>query len=377
MRAARKPAQSPAGGMFAIALVLAAVSSSWLGLPSAAEARAASQSSCPPAGELSFVCGATNPEDLARIPGTRWLIASGFAAGGGLSLVDTGAKRLSPWWRPANARPGTDAYQGCPSRLDPVSFNAHGLSLRARGDGRYTLHVVNHGGRESIEVFEVDARPDRPALTWIGCLPMPAGLAANSVATFSDGTVLATVLTRPGTTITDFVAGRITGGVYQWARGDAAFRLLPGTELPGDNGLETSRDDKQIYVVAFGWHAVVVYARADTSRPLLRAVAPDFMPDNIHWDGDLLIAAGMRYDEPACGGPRSLVEGVADPLICHRGYVAAVFDPSKGEFRTLAYGPPNRTFNDVSSAVLVGDKVWLGSFRSDRLAWRSLPAAVR
>ena len=339
--------------------------------PAAADRHAPASPDCGAAGELSFVCGAHNPEDLARIPGTRWLIATGFADGAGLSLVDTRARTLSRW-RPAIPA-DADRRGACPSVLDPERLNAHGLSLRARGGGRYALHVVNHGGRESIEVFNVDTRSDRPTLTWTGCLPMPAGLAANSVATFSDGAVLATVLTRPGTTIADFVAGRPTGGVYEWRPGASGFRLLPGTELPGDNGLETSPDARQFYVVAFGWRAVVVYQRADTSAPVLRAVAPDFMPDNIHWDGARLIVAGMRYDEPACGGPRGIVGGVADPMTCYRGYVAASFDPHTGAFRTLAYGPPNPAFNDVSSAVVAGGELWLGSFRSDRLAWRLLP----
>jgi hypothetical protein len=334
--------------------------------------RSAAQS-CRPEGGLHFVCGAPNPEDLALIPRTRWLIATGFAPGAGLKLVDTRSRTLAPW-RPAV--PATSSDPRCPVPLDPARLNAHGLSLRARGDGRFTLHVVGHGGREAVEVFEVDARADRPVLTWTGCLPMPEGLAANSVATFSDGTVLATVLTRPGTTIADFVAGRITGGVWQWAPGDDAFRLLPGTELPGNNGLETSRDDRQFYVVAFGWHAVVAFARGG-GQPLMRAVAPDFMPDNIHWDGGRLVAAGMRYDEPACGGVRGVAAGVADPMTCHRGFVAASFDPAAGAFRTIAYAPPNAAFNDVSSAVMVGDELWLGSFRSDRLAWMRLPQPRR
>lgn len=340
-------------------------------LAQAAEARPEPPPSCAPAGELSFLCGAANPEDLARIPGTPWLIASGFAPGAGLKLVDTAGKRLSRWSPALPAdRSWTVAFPHCPSPLDPALFNARGVSLRPRGEGRWTLYVVNHGGRESIEVFEIAVEAAGPSLSWMGCLPMPPGLVANSVAAFSDGTVLATVLNRPGTTIADFVEGRITGGVYQWAPGHDRFRLLPGTELPGNNGLETSPDDRRFYVVAFGWRAVLVYARDDTSRPLLRAEAPDFMPDNIHWDGARLITAGMRYDEPACGGRRGVIDGVADPMICHRGYVVATFDPETGVFHTLAYGPPNPAFNDVSAAVVVGEDLWLASFRSDRLAWR-------
>jgi hypothetical protein len=345
----------------------------------AAEPAGPPTAACGPSGELGFVCGAENPEDLAVIPGTRWLIATGFAPGAGLKLVDTRAKTLRPWYRaePTQVQPDRKAYAQCMGPPDPMLLNIQGLHLRSRRNGALTLYAANHGGREAIEVFAVDAKPPEPRLTWIGCLPMPDGYAANSVSTYPDGTVLATVLTRPGTTITDYVKGGITGGVYQWAPGDAAFRLLPGTELPGDNGIETSRDGKQFYVVAFGWHSIVVYSRADTRTPLKRVEAPDFMPDNIHWDGDRLLAAGMRLDEPACGGRRQVIDGVADMMFCHRGYVAAEFDPAAGRFRTLTDSGPNPAFNAVSTAVSVGDELWFGAFRSDRIAYRRLTRQTR
>ncbi|MFC3444472.1 hypothetical protein ACFOKF_25370 [Sphingobium rhizovicinum] len=95
--------------------------------------------------------------------------------------------------------------------------------------------VVNHGGREAIEIFAVDYRDTRkqPALRWQGCLAMPAGHVANSVASYSDGTVIATVLTRPGTSITDFVRGQPTGGVYERARRRTGFPLAAGHGTAG------------------------------------------------------------------------------------------------------------------------------------------------
>lgn len=373
MSACARPSRPRAG--LALGGIAAAVA---LGLAGPGSARAAEPAApptaCGRAGGLGFVCGAQNPEDLALVPGTRWLVATGFAPGAGLKLVDTRAKTLRRAYDGAAAQVRFDrkTYAQCPGAPDATLFNAQGLHLRPKGHGRSRLYVANHGGREAIEVFDVDARGAAPRLTWIGCLPMPAGYAANSVSTFSDGTVLATVLTRPGTTITDYVKGAITGGVYEWAPGATAFRLLPGTELPGNNGIETSRDDRQFYVVAFGWHAIVVYARAHTARPLRTVEAPDFMPDNIHWDGARLVAAGMRLDEPACGGRRKIVGGVADMMFCHRGYVAAVFDPAAGRFHALVEDGPNPAFNAVSTAVTVGDELWFGAFRSDRLAYRRL-----
>jgi hypothetical protein len=133
-------------------------------------------------------------------------------------------------------------------------------------------------------VFAAGERRSR--CSWRGCLPLPPGQVANSVGVFADGTVLVTVLTRPGTAIADFVQGRVTGGVWQWQPGERGFTLLPGTELPGNNGIETDPDQRHFYVVAFGWHAVVVYDRRDTAHPLARIVAADFMRRPLAGRGD-------------------------------------------------------------------------------------------
>ncbi len=234
---------------------------------------------CTPSGELRFVCGAQHPEDLAHIPGTPWLIASGFSDGAGLKLIDTRTDTLRSWYTgtPELIQPDAQAFPHCPSPPDADAFNAHGINLKQQ-----TLYVVNHGGRESIEIFSVGSDQAQPSLVWKGCVLLPEGMIANSVAAFHDGTILATVLTRPGTTITDFVRGAKTGAVFEWKPGTPGFELIPGTQLPGNNGIETSLDDGDFYVVAFGWHAVVVYSRANPGKPPRVIVAPGFMPDNIH-----------------------------------------------------------------------------------------------
>ncbi len=248
------------------------------------------------------------------------------------------------------------------------------MSLRRIDDHSSLLYVSNHGGREAIEAFRIEHRSaSEPGLQWIGCVPLPAGMAANSVAGFADGSILITVLTRPGTQIADFVEGRITGLVYEWTPGTAAFKQVQGAELPGNNGLETSRDGKEFYVVAFGWHAVVAFSHTNPARLLRKSVAPGFMPDNIHWDGEQLIAAGMQFDEPACGGLRKIVDGKADPMLCHRGYTVAHLDPQSMEWRLVAYAEPNPAFNGASTGLVVGDELWIGSYQADRIAIRRLP----
>jgi hypothetical protein len=329
---------------------------------------------CTPSAELHFLCDAEKPEDLARIPATRWMVASGFSAGSGLKLVDLKRRTMRRWYLGGadQLRPDLKNYPDCLTAPEPGLFNARGISLRMTNKRRGVLHVINHGGRESVEVFEVALHGKAPELRWLGCLLMPAGHVGNDVATYSDGTVLATVLTRPGTTITDFEMGRKTGGVFERAPGDAFFKVIPGSELPGNNGLETARDDSGFYTVAFGLRSVVFFDRGAADGPRAIAKAPGFMPDNVQWDGKRLIAAGMVADEPRCGGVRQIIEGVADRMLCHRGYVVAALDPLNLQWTVLARGDANAKHNGVSSAVLYRRDLWLGSYQADRLAWRRL-----
>jgi hypothetical protein len=332
---------------------------------------AAQQASCAPAGGLSFICGVQNPEDLVPVPNTRWLVASGMAAGSGLHLVDTRAKTVRNLYAAgvSLARPDRARFGNCAAPLDPKLAVLHGLSLRPAAAGRYTVYATNHGGRESIEAFELDTRGAAPSAAWIGCVPMPDTMAANSVAAFNDGTLVATVLILPGRTFEDAFAGKNTGAVFMWTPGTPAFHRLPGTDLPADNGIETSPDDKEFFVVSTTTKRILAFARGNTATPLRAAQLKDFGPDNVRWTSDnKLITAGMIDNEPACGGAPRTEAGIR----CPRGYVAATIDPKTMAVTELARGPATPAYTGTAIAIRVGDELWLGSFNADRLAYRSL-----
>jgi hypothetical protein len=333
-------------------------------------------STCPPQGELSFICGVEDAEDLALVPGGDWLVASGMGRDkphGALHLINVRTKAWRRWFpdTPLTARVDLTAFPDCQAPPDPARFWSQGLSLRPTGPHRARLLVAGHGEREAIEVFDVDTRGDQPQFTWRGCLRMPAGLAANSVSTTPSGTVLASVLFLPGKSMADNVERRATGAVYRRDPGDTAFRQIPGTRLPGDNGLEATPDGEGFFIVAWGLKSVLRFslAKPDASPDV---VALPFHPDNIHWNAiGQLVAAGMSAEEPACGGPFRAVEGKVD-LSCHRGYQVAAIDPATLAVTPLASGPANPAFSNASTGLIVGDTLWLGSFRADRLAYRRL-----
>jgi hypothetical protein len=330
----------------------------------------AQTAACAPSGGLTFICGVENPEDLVLIPGTRWLIASGMAPGSGLHLVDTRAKTVRNLYADATrTRHDRAKYAGCPGPLDPKQAVLHGLSLRSAQTGRFTVYATNHGGRESIEAFEIDASGAAPSATWIGCVLMPNGLAANSVAAFSDGALVATVLIMPGKTFEDAFAGRTTGAVFLWAPGTPAFRQLPGTELSANNGIETSPDDREFFVVSTTQKKIVAFSRSNPGTPLRVAQLSEFGPDNVRWTSDnRLITAGMIDNEPACGGPPKTEAGIR----CSRGYIIATIDPKTMAVTEIARGPATPSYTGTAMAMRVGDDLWLGSFNANRLAYRSL-----
>ncbi|HEV7135547.1 MAG TPA: hypothetical protein VGN43_02850 [Steroidobacteraceae bacterium] len=363
-------------------LTMVAALALWVPAPPAgaqgAAAGVSAADGCGPVDGLHFVCGAHHPEDMARIPGTPWAIVSAFAPHGGLQVLDTRALTLRPWHAGSPVRRDAGKRIGaadCPGPLQSGELYTQGLSLRVLRPDRYRLYAVNHGGRESIEIFDVSLASGIPVRRWRGCVLMPAGDAANAVSSFPDGTIIATVLNLPGTTKADFVRGKPTGGVFEWQPGTERFRLLPGTELPGNNGLTASPDGKTFYVVAFGLHAIYRYSRSDTRRPIRAATAPGFMPDNVHWDDGRLIAAGMTYDEPACGGIRRVVNGHADAMLCHRGYVVATLDSRTLHYTVIAQGGPNPAFNGATTGLIIGSRLWISSYQADRVAYRVLPDA--
>ena len=326
--------------------------------------------SCTPSGGLNFICGLKAPEDLVLVPGTRWLIVSGMEAGSGLHLIDTQAKTARSLFGPgvSAARADRTKFSGCPGPLDPKQAILHGLSLRTAQGGRYTLYATNHGGRESVEVFDVDPRGAAPAATWIGCVLTPDKLAVNSVAVFKDGAIVATVLTLPGKTFEDVWAGRNTGVVLMWTPGAKDFRTLPGTELPGNNGIETSPDDREFYVASTGLKRIVAFSRANASKPLRSAQLKEFAPDNVRLVGDRLITVGMIDEEPSCGGAPKKPEDIR----CPRGWIADAIDPKTMAITEIGRGPAAPPYTGSATAIPVGDTLWLSSFTADRVAYRAL-----
>jgi hypothetical protein len=336
---------------------------------------AAGADACPASAEYNFICGPKNAEDLVRVPDTKWIIASGMAPGAAMYLIDSEQKTWTTLY-PAEAplaRQDMTTFGSCPGSPDPNLFLAHGLNLRPGAAGHSTLYVVGHGGREAIEVFDVDATGSSPLLTWTGCVEMPEGMAANSVASFSDGSLVATVPLHPDKTITEAIAGEATGAVHRWSPGDSGFSMVQGTELPYANGIEVSDDGQEIYVVSSGLLNVTAYSNSNPARALRTSAPMAIVPDNLHWSADgRLVTAGLVANDPVCGNVKGPVAFDLEAFAsCARPFMALAVDPQSMEVRTLASGTADQQFSNVTMALELGGEVWLGTFAGDRIAYGS------
>jgi hypothetical protein len=329
------------------------------------------EAGCDPQGGVEFVCGPQNAEDLVAVPETNWIIASSMAPGLGLYLIDSRA----PAWSALAAEVGHDAatFPGCAAPPDSATLITHGLNIRASTRGHSTLYVVAHGARESIEVYDVDSRGARPTLSWKGCVPLPEGLAANSVASFADGSLVATVLFLPGTTFADAMNKKPTGAVFEWSPGDAGFELVQGSELSANNGIEVSADGREIYVASSGLQTIVAFARGNPTRQLRTTAPLPFTPDNVHLAPDgRLLTAGMKNDVPECGGPPSPQHDLERLAACPRPSIGLAVDPATMATTVLIETPTIPTFSNATMVLATGDRYWFGTFSGNRVAHGAL-----
>ena len=295
------------------------------------------------------------------------MVASGLS-GGGVVLINTRDYSTMQVFPAAAPRERLDkqAYPACPGPIDPAEkekFSAHGLGIRAGADRVHTVYVVHHGFRETIEVFEVDTRPKPPTFTWVGCVVAPATASLNGVSPLPGGGFATTNPTRRGP---GAAQGENTGEVWEWNTKDG-WKIVPGSESQGPNGIEASKDGKWLYVNLWPASKVMRLSRGQT--PLKKDVIDlSFHPDNIRWQADgSLLAAGH-------GGPTTqrVIECLRKVCPDVTSNVARI-DPQTLKAQQIIRYPANEKFSSSTVALQVGKEIWIGTITGDRIARYPVP----
>jgi len=259
---------------------------------------------CEPEGSARPICGFQNPEDLVALPGGEAILVSEFGAMDGntpgrlvLFTLDSEERRVL--FRGGDAD-GIDAIWGdpaCPGP-PPPAFSPHGIHLSERPDGAVQLLAVQHGGRESIEFFEVEGEGTEFSVSWRGCVVAPDRTWLNSVAAIPSGGFVTTNMMERSSNEEDlaaaFSSGVATGYVVTWSPEDG-FGRLPGSESAMPNGIEVSADGRLVFLNSSGAGEVQRIVRA-TGEVEATASLPGL--DNARWasDGRLVVASvrGLR-----------------------------------------------------------------------------------
>ena len=306
---------------------------------------------CEAVGEIQFICNLISPEDLAVIPGSEWVIASGNRAGGRIHLVSVAGKTATVFFPSPTVAERLDSrsYPTCPGPIDPDegdAFNAHGLYLQPGQAEVHTLYVVHHGNRESIEVFEIDAGLTTPEMTWVGCAVAPEPLGFNGVVALPDGGFVAT--------------SPRTGDVWEW-QSVSGWTRVPGSEDTAPNGLEISADGQWLYIAGWAEEKLTRLSRGRT--PVQKEVLDlGFRPDNLRMslDGTVIFAAGHGNIQ----SPRAPLEESSN---------VATIDPDTLAVNRIFEHPAIAGFVASTTAIQIGDEMWLGSHRGERIAYFPAP----
>lgn len=320
---------------------------------------------CDPADGAEFICGMAAPEDLIRVPDTNWVIVSAMAEGKShLYAVDSRTRSPTSLYPTATVRERHDkkTYGSCPGPLPKDTFGAHGVDLRPTGRGKSVLYAVNHAGRESIEIFDLDATSATPVLTWIGCAVFPNGTSGNGVVGLSDGGFITTNFRDPADKDGYAKMGRheITGNVMEW-HPEAGWTVLPESAMSGANGVALTKDGKTLYVAGWPGKSVTRWERSGKSWTKKESIDTGILTDNLRWLADGSILAG---------GQDSKMPDVFQcrPPECRVGSGAVKIDPRTLKTTRVVTYKGNDSFEGATTVIEVGDEYWMGSYKGDRIA---------
>jgi len=321
---------------------------------------------CEDVGGLHPVCGLQSPEDIAIVPGGDYLLLSELGNMGefpGRIALFTVADESSRTLFPVADATTPVRLQGDLNCTEPPGeeMSPHGTHLVQLEDGSWRYLVVNHGGREAVELFSLAlAGEGEPALQWQGCVFPADNTLINDVVGLANGDVIYTRMFRPD----DFLGsqrallGFRSGDVWRWSQ-DSGPRRLPGTEGALTNGIEISPGERYIFINQYMDKEIHKYDLQTEQRVAKAGVAH---ADNSSWgpDGQLWIAS-HQMEIPvylACTRDHSLT--------CGMGFEIVALDPETMATRVIFrhQGPP---MGAATVAIANRDKVYLGSFLGDRL----------
>ena len=316
--------------------------------------------------EIQVICLVKNPEDLAVTPDNDFLIVSEFGGiepleemiPGKLSLLNLKTEEIEPLDMSYSNNTWGD---GLCSRKNNDLLGPHGIDLITRNDGLYQLAVVNHIEYESIEMYELIKSETSWHLIWRGCVRAPVENYLNDVSLKLDGSLFVSHMYDRDSSISSFLLAALfkkkTGYVLQW-NNKQGFSKVVESEGSMPNGLAYDENNNLLYINDnLGDKVRILDLNNKTSVADTNLNAPDnlILTEESLWvttlDHEILDTLKCTKSI-TCTLPFSVYE--LDPLTLE--------EKQRFSFRKTVFGLP-------TVALPVKDKIWIGSFRSDRVAY--------
>ena len=324
-------------------------------------------------GDIKYLQGPLNAEDMQPLGETQWLVTSGLNGAptnkdhtGHIYLINRKEKTFEELFPGAmqQLKPDKELFNDCQRPVNHNKFSGHGMDLKLQSSGLYRLYVINHGEREAIEVFSIDAKGAKPAISWAGCVTLPKEVMANGVAILQDGGFLTTNYfdpTKPNARA-ELIQGKISGAVYEWHPG-GDVKAINGTELSGPNGIAITPNNEWVYLTAFGAREILRFNR--TKSPVtMESVKLDITPDNIRWGDD-----GMLY---TVGNKQVPPEECQNPP-CRAGWSVYSVHPETLELKRIFSVDQTAALQNGTTALVKGNEIWVGTFAGDKIAYFPKP----
>ncbi|MHA7840070.1 MAG: SMP-30/gluconolactonase/LRE family protein [bacterium] len=324
---------------------------------------------CEPEGNARPICGFTNPEDMVALPGDQAILIGEYGRSaedhsGGLVVFTLEDEQRRVVFEGGDSTAEPEAGWGDPTCTSPPTraFNSHGIDLVRRDDGRWQLLVVQHGGREAIEFFELQGEGTRWQVEWRGCVRAPEDASLNEVVALPDGRFYTTRMAslRGALELERGLPTEPTGHAFVWSA-EEGYRKIEGTEGIMPNGIASSPDGRILYMNASG-EGSLRKVEVASGRELGRAAVP--MPDNVTWspDGRLLVASLGGLDPSQFEACQTMEKGA-----CPIPFQIIAVDPDTMTPLGPVYQSDGSPMGAGTVGLQVGNELFIGSFQGDRI----------
>ena len=323
---------------------------------------------CVPKDNARPICKFVSPEDMVPLPGNEAILISGYGSArkpGGLVLFPLADETPRTLYAGGSDADKAEAGWGDPACTSPPKdkFNAHGIDLVRRSDGRLALLVVQHFGREAIEFFEVTGSGTDWNVAWKGCVLAPPDASLNEVVGLPNGDFYTTKMASisGASDFTQAIPTEPTGYAFAWTAKDG-YRKIEGTDGVMPNGIAASPDGKTLYLDVTMQSEV---RKIDVATGKLLGSASVKMPDNVTWapDGKRLLVASLHGFETTSFGVCVDVQAGACPI----PFAIQAVDAETMTALGPVYESTGAPMGGGTVGLQVGDELFIGSFTGDRI----------